>query len=99
MQFQIMAAQFPSFDQSTLPAIPANWVDVSWHNDVCPSFKCGYWRIFIEDANPDLREFPECKRYYVHPDHDNDAGTSSGIDTDNFQEVLDFIAKAARRKA
>lgn len=33
-----MATEHPAFDQSTLPAIPAGFQDVSWVNDSCPSF-------------------------------------------------------------
>lgn len=40
--FPAMAAAFPEFDQSTLPPIPLQWVDMSWRgarfSDACPQF-------------------------------------------------------------
>ena len=40
---------FPDFDLNRLPAIPANWTDISYCNDECPSFQCGDCQIFITD--------------------------------------------------
>ena len=30
--------EFPNFPESDMPELGEGWVDVSWHNDVCPCF-------------------------------------------------------------
>lgn len=62
--------EFPDFDAATMPAIPADWTDTSWHNDTCPSFSVNGLRIFVDYADPAMREVPECERYSVHTDDD-----------------------------
>lgn len=39
LHYPLMAAEFPDFDQNTLPIIPPSFEDSSWRNDVCPSFQ------------------------------------------------------------
>lgn len=65
MTFQI---EFPDFDAATMPAIPAGFEDVSWHNDTCPSFlnETAGLIIFVDFANPSDREFPETVRFTLH---------------------------------
>ena len=65
-----MKAAFPDFDQSTLPNIPVNWNDSSWHNEPCPSFTIGdasgeFLQVFIDYPETDKREFPEGGRFTV----------------------------------
>ena len=48
-------------------------VDVSWHNDVSPSFWCERTlrRLWVDHPVPDMREWPETPRYLVlHTDED-----------------------------
>lgn len=75
--YKKMADQFPDFDQSALPAIPAHWTDSSFRNDVCPSFTTGntetghFLHIFIDAEDPARREFAEGGRFTVcYPDSD-----------------------------
>lgn len=66
-----LAREFPDFDLATLPAIPASWVDTSWHNDACPSFcasgdgsgESDEIRIFIDYEDPEIRECPDASRF------------------------------------
>lgn len=57
--------EFPDFDPATMPAIPAGFDDVSWHNDACPSFlnEALGLIIFVDFADADKREFPETERF------------------------------------
>lgn len=64
--FQQMAAAFPDFDQTTLPAIPTHWLDCSWRNDVCPCFRVSEKEqifVFIDYENPADREIEQFSRY------------------------------------
>lgn len=45
-----MRAAFPHIDPATLPDIPNDWTDISWHNDESPSFYIGGLQIFITDG-------------------------------------------------
>lgn len=96
-RFAQMANEFPTFDQSTLPTIPAHWQDSSWHNDVCPSFlAAGNFdgsnaRVFIDYVKPEDREYPEYERYAVT--FDDGSGMSCGdVVSDNWREILEAVA-------
>lgn len=41
-----------------LSRIPNAWDDVSWHNDVCPCFSFGAFRIWCDHPVQELREIP-----------------------------------------
>lgn len=46
-------------------AIPEGWTDLSWHNDVCPSFvdeRTG-WRVWVHPLDPQDREGDDYKRF------------------------------------
>ena len=61
---KLIAKEFPDFDVSTLPTIPFGWVDTSWHNDACPSFSNGNLVLFVDYAEPTMRECgPDAPRY------------------------------------
>lgn len=54
--------EFPDFGE--LPfAPPAGWEDTSWHNDGCPSFVLGAFRLCIDYADPAAREDAEEMRF------------------------------------
>lgn len=56
------ATEFPDFDLQV--AVPADWEDVSWHNDVCPSFQTpNGLRVWIDYADPAEREFDGYPRF------------------------------------
>jgi hypothetical protein len=82
-------------DFRDMPAIPTDWEDVSWHNDVCPSFhaKGETVRIFVDYPDGDLREYPEHKRFSAYK-NDVKSMTPIGdslIETDNWSELLGAI--------
>lgn len=60
-------AEFPHYDFSTLPPIPAGWTDDAWRNDLCPSFyapaaKCVIWADY---ASAGIRDSGSPTRYSV----------------------------------
>ena len=86
--------EFPDFDPADMPAIPAGFDDVSWHNDMCPSFlneRAGLI-IFVDYAEPAKREFPECPRFSVAT-WDNGACETT-MDSEEWADVLAHVRSA-----
>ena len=83
----MISTAFPEYDQTTLPAIPATWVDTSWRNDVCPSWQFGEYQIFIDHANPTERETGG-ERYFVNDVESGDCFLVS----DDWGDVLEYVA-------
>ncbi len=77
---------FPEFDMATLPFIPKDWMDISWRNDVCPSWQSNGYQIFVNFANPDDREYSG-ERFLVCDIEIGDCLLS----TDNWAEVLEYV--------
>jgi hypothetical protein len=78
---------FPEYDTTTLPPIPTMWIDVSYRNDVCPSWIANEFHIFVERANPEEREYPEVERYTVL---ERETGGVL-LQSDNWDDVLDYV--------
>lgn len=81
---------FADYPICSLPTIPTGFVDVSWHNDTCPSFECTALglMLFIDYPDTAQREFPGAARFTLYV-------TGMGIEllaTDDWQAVLDAIA-------
>ena len=84
--------EFPDFDPSTMPAIPQNWEDTSWHNDACPSFNTGKGRVvFVDFSDLSLREFDGGKRFTVQADPEIHDHNETFLETDDWAEVLSFV--------
>ena len=90
---------FPDFDPATMPDIPESWRDVSWHNDACPCFQAmrddsgGNWkacRVWIDFADPDLRDVPNGKRFTVVFINDNYESLCV-LETDSWHDVLAYL--------
>ena len=60
--FPTLAAEFPDMPLDSLPDIPRGWEDMSWHNDVSPSFRAHtrtdstYIRVWIDYPDETRRE-------------------------------------------
>lgn len=83
-----ITVEFPHFDISTLPTIPSNWEDVSWHNDTCPSFIFGKLHIYIDFANYEDRECSLANRFHIFETDD----FQQVLESNDWQQVLDFVA-------
>ena len=93
--------EFPEFAESDMPAIPAEWLDSSWHNDACPSFEVmrggegdsnfEFARVWIAESDPAQREFPESPRFQVSFEN-GECDFHIGIASDNWQEILAYVA-------
>jgi hypothetical protein len=78
---------FPEFDMATLPLIPATWEDISWRNDVCPSWQSNGYQIFVNFENPDDREYSGGERFLVSDITTNEVY----LMTDDWNEILTFV--------
>jgi hypothetical protein len=72
---------FPEYDTATLPPIPKDWTDISWRNDVCPSWQWGVYQIFVDYLEADQERFSVC---------DIEFGDCL-LSTDNWGEVLEYV--------
>ena len=73
--------------------IPKDWEDVSYSNDTCPSFEFKGYQIFIDNENPNEREYQESdsKRFHIINSDDYGYGKKPLLETDNFFKVLRFV--------
>jgi len=90
--------EFPDFDPATMPAIPAEWRDASWHNDTCPSFMIGQedrptLQIFVDYLKPEDREFRDRPRFSILGERAIDADGGS-LASDDWSEILAFVKAA-----
>jgi hypothetical protein len=74
-------------DPATLPAIPVSWTDISWRNDMCPSFDAGTYHVFVDFAHPAQREYEDRPRFVVMPKD----GLSTPFESDDWDAVLAFV--------
>lgn len=84
--------EFPDFDPATMPAIPSGFDDVSWHNDMCPSFlnEAAGLIIFVDYVDCKEREFPEIPRFTLGTWDNGNTGNDI-VSTDDWQLVLAAI--------
>jgi len=93
-------SESPDFDPATMPPIPAEWSDLSWHNDACPSFgagtegdlETGGWRlyVFVDYADPKAREIRGLARFNVSIEIDDDTNGDHVFSSDDWDAVVAF---------
>ncbi len=98
MRHFTIATEFPDFDASTLPLIPAGWTDASWANDCCPCFETAdkRWVVWIDYADPARREFADARRYTARPLDDEGCIMDDHIlaeHTDDWNVILKAITR------
>jgi len=86
-------AAFPDYPVASLPALPAGFVDSSWHNDACPSMTPTDESlvVFVDYPDEAERELSGVKRFSVQTLIDDTAGPHELINTDDWAEVLATI--------
>lgn len=91
--------EFPDFLEADWPTMPpvGDFVDVSWRNDMCPSIASDrlQLQVWIDFLNPTDREFFDSPRFRVEPQICGIEATGESLETDDWAEVLAFIAKRA----
>lgn len=89
--------EHPTHAADHMPTIPAGFEDSSWCNDMCPSFTSEALGlvIWVDHSERDKREFPEIERFCVQSTDDEGAAKHGPeLRTDDWSEVLAFVAKA-----
>lgn len=91
--------EFPTFPPETMPAIPASWSDLSWHNDACPFFlisaSLGVWVDFVDPEDSDFGPARE-GRFGLVPMIDGQYpadGAEPLLVTDDWAAVLAFAER------
>lgn len=78
--FPQLASEFPDYPAADLPAIPADWVDISWHNDACPSFEAPNGaRVFVDYLASEMREHADQLPRFVAMTPDTSEGNGEEI--------------------
>ncbi len=84
--------EFPDFGALDV-ALPAGAEDISWKNEACPCFSIGTFFVYVDYADPALREFPESARFSAHTE---DAADDEDVfSTDDWAQLLIHIGVAA----
>lgn len=89
--------EFPDFPVGDMPAMPEGFEDSSWHNDACPcltSDAAGF-TIWVDYADPSLREISGSARFLVGPQKDGVEVSGPTCATEDWNEVLAFLAQHA----
>lgn len=84
--------EFPDFDPATLPPIPSDWEDTSWHNNTCPSFspRGSDVAVYVNYLDETDRDWPGGKRYAVVAD-DNIVLLESDDWDETVARVRDYV--------
>lgn len=87
------AREFPDFVLDV--AIPADWEDVSWHNDACPCWRTAPRRflVFVDYLDQALREnAAEGERFSVFDMDSDETIGEQAFASDDWAAVLAFVA-------
>lgn len=86
---------FPAYKVETLPEIPEGFLDMSWRNDMCPSFvnEALNLTIWVDFENPDDREDPELERFMLCKSEDDGDGPVIIISTNDYNAILEALKK------
>jgi hypothetical protein len=78
--------------------LPPDACDWSWHNDACPSIAITkdndegpHVRLWIAEADPEDREYPDAPRYCVETYIDSDTPIHDDVQTDSWSEALEHF--------
>lgn len=75
--------------------IPAEWECTTWHHDVCPSYRLGNKKMFIDHPDPDKRENKGWLRFSVtNDDETSDDYQMTVLHTDNFYEAVKYMEQS-----
>lgn len=86
--------EFRDFPAEDMPQIPSNWIDESWHNDACPSFKIcersdgNFLRVWVDFADVSQREVQDGKRFILYVTNSEASYIETLCETDDWEEVL-----------
>lgn len=76
-------------------AIPVNWRDESWGNDVCPSFVVSGLKVWVDFEDPEDRELgSDVPRFafYALDGYGEQVGAGPLFECETFEEAARFLA-------
>lgn len=89
------ATEFPDMANDTACAVMAGradaWEDTSWHNDVCPSFTCDVFRLWVDHEDTAQREVGPDGPRFVMMDEDRTV-----LETNDWGDVLAYMDEGNR---
>lgn len=97
MTFQI---EFPDYPAADAPELDSGWQDVSWHNDICPSWfnpTLGAY-LFADYVEIELREFLDSEPRFTVRYADADGCILQGGETYSTNSLADALAYAAHMR-
>jgi hypothetical protein len=88
--------EFPNFDPATMPAIPAGFVDNSWHNDAMPSFidEIHHLTLWVNYANPADRDIQGDVRFVLMRTDEVGIDLEQLAYSDDMADIVRAIANA-----
>jgi hypothetical protein len=89
--------EFPDYPPADMPAIPAGFVDTSWHNNNAPSFenRALGLSIWIDFADPQMRDCEGSERFIVNEVKSDGVFKSDEaiLCTNDWADVLALVAE------
>ena len=87
--------EFPEYKEEMKNiSIPAEFDDVSWHNDASPCFENTKLklRLWIDRVDPKKRvSDPQCQYLIFKYENEDDSNSEFLFESDNWSEILNFI--------
>jgi hypothetical protein len=90
---------FSDFPLTDLPDLPADWRDVSYGNDTCPSFQPPNKSLIVytDFADKSMREVPQASRFCVrHLDADGSFMEEPWFASDDWADVLRYVQEQSQ---
>lgn len=93
MQKPLWKFEHPAFTEAEIPTLSSNWVDISSHNDTCPSF----WneekrlKLWVEREKVEDREADFYSRYSVVRTDEDACGVDEVVDTEDWVDVENYL--------
>lgn len=84
--------EFPDFDFDVPDVVTGDWnfEDTSWRQDVCPSFVCDVFLLWIDYADPQKRERPEAPQFVMVCEGE------TMLETNSWEDIRAFVEDGRR---
>lgn len=83
--------EFPNYPMASLPNLEG-FIDTSWHNDTCPSWRRDNYIVWVDWPNDQDRELPGGGRFIVQPvDEDGCLIEEVTLETNDWNYLLAFF--------
>lgn len=88
--------EFPDFGELDV-VLPIGFIDESWHNNACPSFRRGNYVLYVDYADKSKSDFPEVEapdyhRFMLAICNEDNSETQDLIATNDWDEIEAYFA-------